>query len=442
MTEKRREHDALHRLANYDTLTELPNSNLFHDYVSAALTNGAAVSLIVTDLEGFSDINNTLGHAAGDQVLRLVARRLRAVLPRGSFFARLSGDEFATVLVGEGDPIRVGDVVRLINAAVAEPMLVDGQEIRIESHCGMAIGPDHGRVVEELLGSAQLALFQARNGGGGGSCLFTPALRAEAMARRLQEAELHRALERREFVLFYQPQFRITDNALVGAEALIRWRHPVRGLLAPAAFLSAVEAGGLAEPVGRWVLETGCAQAAAWRETHPDFWVSVNLFAAQFRTENLPELVRKTLAIYKAPASALELEITENIILDQQDRILKQLKELRQIGVMLSFDDFGTGYASLNLLRIFPITHIKIDKSFVQAMRFSPKDQAIVVSVIDLARKLGLKVVAEGIETREDWDFLRTRACERGQGYFLGKPVPPALFAEQFLTDGAAARSA
>jgi diguanylate cyclase (GGDEF)-like protein/PAS domain S-box-containing protein len=447
MTEKRREHEALYHLANYDTLTDLPNRNLLHRRITEALAaEGASVAVIFTDLDGLGDITNTLGHAAGDRVLTQVSERIRAGLPEAAFVARVGDAEFATLL-DCGDPGAIEAVARAINAAVAEPALVDGHEVRIAGNCGMAIAPAHGDTAPELMASAELALFHARSTGRGGAFLFMPSLRAEAVARRMYDAELHRAFERNEFVLFYQPQVRLADRArkdggLSGAEALIRWRHPARGLMAPSAFLPALEAGVLAEPVGRWVIEAACAQTAAWRLLQPDFCMSVNLSSAQFRSGDLPRVVADTLAAHDLPPAAIELEITENVILDQQERVLDQLEQLRALGVALSFDDFGTGFASLNLLRNFPVTQIKIDKSFTQSIQASPKDQVIVAGLIHMAGQLGLKVVAEGIESAADADFLVAHGCDKGQGYLFGKPVPAAIFAERWSREAPALQRA
>ena len=441
MTEKRREHDALYHLANYDTLTDLPNRNLLHRHLGEGLGGGDPVSVIVTDLDGLTDINNTMGHAAGDRVLSEVSQRIRAAVPETALLARVGDAEFAAVLTGS-DPAAIDAVARAINEAVAEPIVVDGHEVRIAGNCGMAIAPRHGDTAEALMASAELALFHARSTGRGGRFLFMPSLRAEAVARRMYDAELHRAFEREEFVLFYQPQVRLHDGALTGAEALIRWKHPVRGLLSPAAFLPALEAGVLADPVGRWVLDRACAQAAIWRAVLPEFRMSVNLSGAQFRSGDLPRQVADSLDVHGLAAEAIELEITENIILDQQERVLVQLRQLRAIGVALSFDDFGTGFASLNLLRTFPVTQIKIDKSFTQAIEASPKDQVIVAGLIDMARQLGLSVVAEGVERAADVGFLAAHGCDKGQGFLFGKAVPAVVFEERFLLGAANGRRA
>lgn len=434
MTEKRPERDALYHLANYDALTGLPNRNLLRRRMEEFLAAGQPVSLILTDLGGFADINNTLGQAAGDQVLIQMSGLIRTALPESAILARVSGDDFATLL-NDDDPAAVEMIARAINAAIAMPIIIDGHEVRLSGNGGIAIAPGHGASAEELMSSAELALFHARSSGRGGAFLFIPHLRAEAMARRMYDAELHRALEREEFVLFYQPQIRLCDGLVTGAEALIRWKHPVRGLLAPAAFLPALEAGMLAEPVSRWVLKAACAQAAIWRQLQPHFCMSVNLAAAQFRSGELPSLVLETLKEYGLSPAALNLEITENIILDQQERVLAQLEQLRAFGVNLAFDDFGTGFASLNLLRNFPVTHIKIDKSFTQEMRASPKDQVIVTGLIGVAHQLGLKVIAEGIEKQADADFLCASGCDKGQGFLFGEPLPASIFTERFLAN-------
>lgn len=432
MTQDRREKEALYRLANYDSLTGLPNRNLLHRRAAEALESDPPPAMIMIDLDGFKDVNDTLGHAVGDAILQAVGKRLIETVPPTSTVARIGGDEFAVLLVGNDDPLSVAEVAQDIIAAVAAPILVDGHEVRVAGSCGLAIAPGHGDMVEELMSSADLALFQAKTGGRGRFFLFIPALRAEAVARRMYDAELHRAVERGEFVLFYQPQVRLRDGVLTGAEALIRWQHPVRGLLQPAAFMPALEGGPLASTVGNWVIMAACAQAAKWRRVHPDFRMSVNLSAAQFRADGIATVVAQALAAHMLPPAALELEITENIVLDQEDLVLPQLHEVRELGVTLSFDDFGTGYASLNMLKSYPISHIKIDKSFTQAVQTSAHDRAIVASLLDLTQQLGIKVIAEGVENEEQRIFLATRGCDEGQGYLFGRPVPADVFAEQF----------
>ena len=316
---------------------------------------------------------------------------------------------------------------------IGAPILVDGQEVRLAGNIGIATAPEHGTSDAELIGSAELALFQARQRGPGTIFHFIPNLRAEAVARRMYDAELHHAVEREEFRLFYQPQVRLADQALTGAEALIRWKHPTRGLLKPSAFLPALDAGVLAAPVGAWVLETACAQAANWRRLDPAFRMSVNLSSAQFRRGDLAEVVSAALRRHALAPDAIELEITENILLHDEEDVVAHLEALRALGVALSFDDFGTGYASLNLLREAPVTHIKIDKSFTFLMRSSERDRVIVTGLVEMARRLGIGVIAEGVEDADDAEFLRSYGCDEGQGYWFGEPVPATIFEELYL---------
>lgn len=434
VADRRRQEEALYHLANFDSLTGLPNRNYLYERAEQALRPGddAKPALIMLDLDGFKDVNDTMGHVTGDMILVEVARRLVDRAGPSDIVARIGGDEFAILLAGFEDPLRVSRLADDMIDAVSGPIVVDNQEVRIAASCGLALAPLHGDRVEDLIASADLALFQAKTRGRGHSFLYVPALRSDAIARRMYDAELHRAVERRELVFFYQPQLRLADGALTGAEALMRWQHPIRGLLQPAAFLPALEAGTLAISAGLQALEAACTQAACWRMVIPDFRMSVNLFAAQFNAGDLPDIVADLLARHGLPPEALELEITENIALSKEDRVLPQLRAIRAMGVALAFDDFGTGYASLNMLKSFPISHIKIDKSFTQAVQRSSEDRAIIASLVDLAGKIGLDVIAEGVETRDQCAFLQEIGCGEGQGFLFGKPVPAPLFAEKF----------
>ena len=287
----------------------------------------------------------------------------------------------------------------------------------------------HAHEALELVGNADLALHEAKRNGRGHSFIFVQALRMQAVARHLYGIELHRAVDQGEFVLFYQPQVNLRDGSLAGAEALIRWQHPQRGLLAPAAFLPALEEGPLAARVGAWVLDEACAQAAFWRRNGaPTLRMGINLFSAQFRVNDLLKDVSEALMRHGLPPSALELEVTENVVLDQDAVVLDTLRRLRNLGVGLSFDDFGTGYASLSLLTSYPITRIKIDRAFVQGMLTSKREASVVRAILDMARSFDLEAIAEGIETEAQLESLRREHCNEGQGYLFAKPMSAADF--------------
>ena len=431
ITERRHQEDVLHRLANFDALTGAANRSLLQRRITAELATGAPVSVIAIDLDHFKDINDTLGTSAGDQVLSTLAGRMQRCIRPIDTLARTGGDEFAILLSQVGDTLRSSAVAESLMAAVATPVEVEDQRVQVSASCGIAVSPAHGQETEELLGNADLALYQAKTEGSGWPFVFVPSLRMEAIARRSVQAELHHAVEAREFELCYQPQVRVSDGVIVGAEALLRWNHPRRGMLTPGAFLEALEGGPQACAVGDWVLETACMQLAQWRaDERTGLRIGVNLFSEQFHRNDLEERVARILDRHQLPAEALELEITERIILDGDDRTLRPLEKLRAMGVCIAFDDFGTGYASLSLLKDYPLTRIKIDQSFVRSMCTSRRDEATVAAAIDLARIYDLDVIAEGVETHEQFDKLVDLRCDEVQGYLFGKPLPVTAFAE------------
>lgn len=400
--------------------------------VDQALLADRRVGLIVIGLVGYSDIASTLGHVAGNRMVRQLATQLERFAPEVKMLARIRDDEFA-LLVDRRDPLALTQLAREINAALAETQWIDGNEVRVGACAGIAIAPDHARDTEELFGNAALAMLQARSRGWGSVSLFTPSLRAQAVARRLAEAELHHAFADGQFELFYQPQVRLPDQQVIGAEALLRWNHPARGWLQPADFLPLLEASSLAREVGTWVLEQACAQLAVWRALSPELTIAVNLFAAQFEPGDLPETVAAILDRHGLDTDAIDIEITENIVLDRQENILRQIERLHAAGINLTFDDFGTGFASLHLLRSFPIWHIKVDKSFVLLAGESVKDRAIVASLIRMGHDLGLTVTAEGVETPSSALWLHELGCDRGQGYLFGRPCAAPHFADRHL---------
>lgn len=429
ITERRQQEDQLYRLANFDNLTGVANRSLLYRRLTEELASGTPIAILAVGLDNFKDVNDTLGASAGDSVLATVAGRILQSTRPVDTLARIGSDEFAILLPMNADAHRASSFAETVIAAVSGPILVGTHEVRVTASCGIAISPQHGRQTEELIGNADLALYQAKTGNRGHHFVFVPSLREEAIERRMVYADLHRAVEAREFELFYQPQIRISDGTTVGAEALIRWNHPQRGRLAPNAFLPALASGSLAGVVGDWVLETACAQLAAWRASHPRLLrIGVNLFSAQFQKGDLDTRVASAIRRYQLPPETLELEITENIILDQDNVILESLQKLRALGVCIAFDDFGTGYASLSMLKDYPLTRIKIDQEFIRNICTSRRDEATVAATIQLARNYDLEMIAEGVETHEQLDKLIELQCDEAQGYLFGKPMPAAEF--------------
>ena len=433
ITAKNREENELHRLATTDLLTGLANRGRFYREVERDLVAARPITVLMLDLDGFKDVNDSLGHAVGDGILCEVAHRLETGLGQSGLAARIGGDEFAVLLHSMNDLSHAQSIGQILIDSLAKPILIDDHEIRIAASCGVALAPLHAQEALELIGNADLALFHAKRLGGAQSYVFVQALRMEAVERHLYSLELHRAVHEGEFVLFYQPQIRLADDALTGAEALIRWRHPERGLLSPAAFLPALESGPLAANVGNWVLDEACAQVAQWRRYGlTDFRIGVNLFGAQFRLDDLAANVIAALNRHGLPPSALELEITENIVLEHDDLVLESLRRLREAGVGVAFDDFGTGYASLSLLKQYPLTRIKIDRSFVQEMLESQQDKTVITAVIEMAKAYALETIAEGIETAAQQQALLEIGCSEGQGYLFSRPLPAVEFAAMF----------
>jgi diguanylate cyclase (GGDEF)-like protein/PAS domain S-box-containing protein len=433
LSELRHEKEMLRQLANTDVLTGAANRSHFYRHVEAALVDARPAAVIMIDLDGFKDINDTLGHPVGDIVLSEVAQRLRNLVRPEDTVARMGADEFALLLPGMADLDAAQRVAQAAVQAIAQPVVADGLDVmHVTACCGVALAPRHAQEALELIGDADLALIKAKRAGRSQVAMFAMALRMEVVTRRLYSMELQRAVNDGEFVLFYQPQIDLATNALIGAEALIRWRHPRRGLLAPATFLPSLERGPLAPTVGAWILEEACAQAALWRRSGaPEFQIGVNLFGAQFRVGHIGETILAVLKRHGLPPQALELEVTENIVLDD-DVVLAAIKRLRELGVGIAFDDFGTGYASLSLLKRYPLSRIKIDRSFVMGMAQSRQDASVVRAIVDMARSFDLRTIAEGVETKEQLDGLRALGCSDGQGYLFGKPMPAWEFSQVF----------
>jgi predicted signal transduction protein with EAL and GGDEF domain len=345
---------------------------------------------------------------------------------------RIGGDEFVLVVPHRRDQRGAVDIVTSLLHRLSERYDIDGHGVFIAASAGMATGPRDGTDIEHLMSNADLALYNAKDAGGRTYRVFQPVLRARAEMRRHLDADLRRAFAASEFVLHYQPQIRLSDGAVVGAEALLRWKHPEKGLLTPASFIEALAGSTVALDVGRWILRTACASAAAWRERGIQVRVGVNLFPVHFRDGTLKEDVEAALVQAGLPADGLELEITENIALGQHEEMLVPLRAIRDMGVGLAFDDFGTGYASLSYLTRYPLSRIKIDRSFVDKIGGNPtrEESAIVRSIIVLAHNLGLRITAEGVEDAAQEAFLRVQRCDEVQGYYYARPLPGPEFEE------------
>lgn len=421
--------------AEHDYLTGLANRARLTHRMREVIAAKQLITLLLIDLDGFKDVNDTLGHRAGDFVLQIVAERLLQAVPGGHLVSRLGGDEFVVIMIGTTDQVQARFLGLNLIRAIEEPIEFDDQPIFIGASVGVAIhhGTDESEV--QLLDNADLALYQAKADGRHSVSIFTPELRQSASRNDAISSSMRQAWERQEFELFYQPQVNLADGSLFGAEALIRWNHPTLGVTAPSVFLPALEAGLLAVPMGEWILRTACRQAAQWRRMGlKHFRIGVNLFAAQFRTCGLAYMVETVLADVNLPANALELEITENTILRNEQRILQPLQHLRALGVGIAFDDFGTGFASLSLLKNYPVSRLKIDRSFASGPDTSPRDEAIIEAVTRLAAGFELEVTAEGIETQEQARLMRHYSCGQGQGYLYGRPMTASDFTHRYFS--------
>ena len=430
ITERRRAEDQLQRVAHYDQLTGLPNRLSLQKQLGRLLSGSGPkepTAIALFDLDGFKDVNDTLGHSTGDQLLIEVGSRLTEVAGARGQLSRLGGDEFIVVIPGCGDPLEIGGLIDAALQRLAEPYEINDQILHIAGSAGSAIAPTDGASVDELIANADLALYRAKADGGRVCRFFVPVMRAQAQARHSLGVELRRAHDAKEFELYYQPQVRLSDEAVVGAEALIRWRHPERGILAPGLFIDTLAASSIAPAVSRWIVETACTATAKWRAEGLALGrIGVNLFPTQLGDVALLTDIDQVLQMTGLPAGTLELEITENVALNFEDA--EVLQKLRDKGIMLAFDDFGTGYASLSYLTRFPLARIKIDRSFVAKITDDTGDAAIVRSLIAMAHNLGLEVIAEGVETRAQAEFLLKEHCEEAQGFLYGRPLPAAEF--------------
>ena len=426
VTEARRSHDRIAQLARFDPLTGLANRALFResldDALARAVRTGKSCALLFIDLDRFKAVNDTLGHGAGDRLLRETAGRLRDAIGGGATIARLGGDEFA-VMLPDASARRAETIARAIVARLAQPFDLDGHAASIGASVGFALGPDDGASVDKLLKNADLALYEVKSNGRGAACRFVPAIAQKADERRALETDLAVALERGELALAFQPVVEASDEHIVGFEALLRWRHPVLGNIPPDKFIPVAEATGLIVPIGAWVIETACAWAARW-PAHVR--IAVNLSPVQIDDPQLIETVQRALRVNGLDPGRLELEITESLFLNEKPATIATLAALRGLGVAFALDDFGTGYSSLGYLQKAAFSRIKIDRSFVsRALQPGSEAGAIIQAIVTLAHSLDMTTTAEGTETRAEFEFCRKIGCEQVQGYLFGRPMPP-----------------
>ena len=436
ITAQREAQEHIQRLAHYDHLTALPNRALLAErashWIDAEKSRGGSLAMLFLDLDHFKNVNDSLGHRVGDALLVSVARKLEALLGPNDTVARLGGDEFLLLLPG-ATPARAAEVAALLLEQMAQPVQTGDYELSTTLSVGIAMFPADGATFDMLYQRADAAMYRAKQSGRNRYGFFTADLEARsARALRIENA-LRRALERQQLELHYQPQVRLSDGKLLGAEALLRWNHPELGAVSPVEFIPVAESSGLIVSIGEWVLQTAVRDAKRWLDANlPLRTVSVNLSAVQFRHAQLPDMVARSLRETGLPARRLELELTEGAAVDDPVAALGIMEQLSDLGVRLSMDDFGTGYSSLSYLKKFQIYKLKIDQSFVRDLEEDANDRAIVAAIIRMAQALGMETTAEGVETEGQLEFLRAHGCDDGQGYLFSRPLPTAAF-EQFL---------
>jgi diguanylate cyclase (GGDEF)-like protein/PAS domain S-box-containing protein len=429
LTERKNAELQIYRLAHYDVLTGLPNRARLHTLLRQTLLEAqrtkAHGAILFVDLNRFKQINDSLGHAHGDTLLKEVAQRLSASLRSEDIIARIGSDEFVISLVNIARHEDASIVAQKILDSLSQPIMVEEHELKISASIGISVYPDNGEDAETLIKNADVAMDRAKRGEApDGYLFFSPDMNQRALERLKLESNLRRALERNELVLYYQPQLNLQSGKIVGAEVLLRWNHPGTGMISPADFIPLAEETGLIIPIGEWILETVCARNKEWQLAGlPIVKLAVNISAKQFRPD-LPRIVAEILARHELDARFLELEITESMIMQNVEGVIAMMDDFQLLGISLSLDDFGTGYSSLSYLKRFPIDKLKIDQSFVRGVTQDADDEAITKAIISLSRNLGLRVIAEGVETEAQLDFIRSAGCEEIQGYYYSRPLP------------------
>jgi diguanylate cyclase (GGDEF)-like protein/PAS domain S-box-containing protein len=420
--------------AEHDFLTDLPNRLLLKDRVGQAIVSAAQhshnIALLFLDMDGFKQVNDSLGHAIGDKLLQSISKRLLDSVRASDTVSRQGGDEFVVLLSDVDHPIATYQVVNALLAVVAKTHAIDQHELHLTASIGVSVYPDDGLDAETLIQNADTAMYQAKAKGRQSFQFFTSEMNVRAVERQSIEEAMRRALDRDEFAVHYQPKVDLRTGKITGAEALVRWTHPVRGLISPALLIPVAEECGIIVPLGRWVLQQACRQASAWADAgYSQTAVAVNVSAIEFRQENFLQGIFAILEEAQLPPNMLEIEVTESVLIQNGDATESILRTLRQSGVRIAIDDFGTGYSSLSYLERFPVDALKIDQSFIRQIADPPQKNKIVSAVIGIGKSLNLTIIAEGVETLAQLEFLRNHHCDKAQGYLFSKPIPAEDFA-------------
>lgn len=434
VTQDRLAEQKVQELARIDGLTGLPNRNMFLGELERAIARGrrkgTPFAVYFIDLDRFKTINDTLGHDAGDALLRAMAQRLRATLRTSDLLARLGGDEFVVLVDGDADVPSLTVVAQKLLAAIGEPMVLHGHRFLVTGSIGVGLFPNDGDDAATLLKHADAAMYLAKEKGKNNVQFYTAELARQAAREFELESALRLALQNDELLLYFQPKIHVASHHMVGVEALLRWQHPTRGMVPPMDFIPLAEERGLIVPIGRWVIQAACRQIRDWRMAGLQApAVAVNLSARQFTSDTLVDDIQAALAMHQVEPAELAVELTESVLMADPERASHVLHQLHQLGMRISIDDFGTGYSSLSYLKRFPARTVKIDRSFIAGLPGDRDDVAITEAVIAMAHSLGLNVVAEGVETAEQLDTLRRMRCDEAQGYLLGRPMPAAELA-------------
>lgn len=429
ITERKSAEAKIIHLANHDGLTNLPNRNLVQDRIQQTISwaqrANSQFAVMFIDLDKFKVINDSLGHDTGDQLLQTVAQRLSTSLRVGDTVGRQGGDEFIVLLANLSAPEDAALVAQKILCNLAHPYLINGHDLYTSASIGIAVFPQDGNTVDTLLKNSDTAMYHAKDAGRSNYQFFTQAMNAAAAERLLLENSLHQAIERNELMLYFQPLVNMVDDSIVATEALLRWRHPHLGLISPDRFIPVAEDSGLIVPLGEWVFRQACTQLKLWHEMGINLpRMVINLSPRQFRQPHLVQTFSNILTETGIDPKCVGLEITESVIMENPEGSIVLLKQLRAMGIELSLDDFGTGYSSLSYLKRFPIDKLKIDQSFVRDITTDPNDEAMVAAIIVMAHRLNIRVVAEGVETEAQLNFLREHGCDQYQGYHFSKPLP------------------